>query len=74
MDRKEFLKRSWRGYQTVNFTEPRTGEVKEMLIISINFDHEQMELTPIGIEYEERSYFLHIKFLSIPERKLKLLK
>ncbi len=74
MDRKELLKRSWRGYQTINFTEPRTGEVKEMMIVSINFDLEQFELIPTSPDYEQKTYFIHIKFLSIPHRKLSLVR
>ena len=74
MNRKEFLKRRWGGYDRVNFTEPRTKEVKEMMIISINFDLEQMELIPTSPEYEQKSYFIDIKFLSIPPRKLSLVR
>lgn len=64
------VKRRWKAYERVLFTEPRTGEVKELMLVGINFDLEQLELFPLSPEYEEKNYFIDIKFCSIPRSGL----
>lgn len=74
MERAEFVKRGWKAYETILLTEPRDGQVKEMLLISVDFDKEQLELFPLNANYQQMSVFVHIKFCSIPPPKLKIRK
>ncbi len=71
MTREEFVKQKFKAYQEILYTNRRTFEQVDMLLVSIDFDTEVMKLIPTCPElYEEKEYYIHIGELSIPRRSL----
>ncbi len=69
MTRDEMVKRKWKAYERIFVENGRSGEVAEMMLLSIDFDFEQLKLVPFDPDgmYENNEVFISIKFCSIPQ-------
>lgn len=52
------LKYKFQAYQRIVFTNPRTKEETEMLLVGIDFDTEQFKVVPMDLgEYDNNEYY-----------------
>lgn len=72
MDRDEFVKRSWKAYQTVLYQDDRMELPVECLLAEVDFDGELMTLQPLHEFFEQTDFIANIKYCSVPRRKTKM--
>ena len=68
MGRKELLKRTWRANQGIEYTHPRLGNTKTMLLVSIDFDKEILGLAPMSGEYKNEVFHVNARHCKVLKR------
>lgn len=79
MTREQMLKYKFQAYQRIVFTNPRTKEETEMILVAIDFDAETFKVIPIDVEYNENNeyYFpmancMPSKWLSVHKKPVRI--
>jgi hypothetical protein len=73
MTEEEFLKRCYKPYMFMEIGNPRTEEVIEMMLISVDFDKRMFELAPVLDIYEGNSIFYPFTVVNFIDKKVKKL-
>jgi len=76
MNRDEFIKKRWVGYELLKYRPYRKEDVViECMLLSIDFEQELFKLEPIDKEmYEDKSFWVRVEYCKRPRPKLKVQK
>jgi hypothetical protein len=73
MTEEEFSKKSYKKYMIIDFHHPKSNNVAECLLLSVEFELCQFQLRPIPNSYiEEEDFWVYCKYCEIPKKKLKI--
>ena len=76
MTREEFMKKRWKPFEEIIYTNKRTGSTVSCMLLAVDFECEIMKLEPfetMGFTYSRTNEFWSpIEFLKRPSPKLKI--
>lgn len=68
MTREEMCKLKFKAYMSIEYKDYGMTHPAECLLSAVDFDAEQMKLTPLNDFYEQREFWGHIQFCSLSNR------
>jgi hypothetical protein len=76
MEREEFIKKRWQGYEIILYMPKRKDGIEvECMLLAVDFENELFQLEPIDKDiYEDEVFWARVEYCKRPPHKLKVVK